>query len=190
MFIIHGWEDTPESNWIPWLRAVLERKGFSVHAPLMPDTEDPKIEKWVHHLADIVGLPDKNTYFVAHSMGCQAVLRYLEQLRPGEMIGGAVFVAGFLTIRKERMAGEAKRVLSPWVERKIDLRKAKPHAANFVSIVSDNDPYIALDDSETFKSELGSKIIVIPGAGHFTTATSPKFNELHAALNELQKMSK
>lgn len=156
----------------------------------MPHTEDPKMEQWVPYLADMVGVPDKSTYFVAHSMGCQAVLRYLEQLRPGDVIGGAVFVAGFLTIRKEMMVGETKRVLSPWVERRIDLKKAGSHNPNFVSIVSDNDPYIALEDSETFKSELGSKVIVIPGAGHFTKATSPRFSELHVALNELQKMSK
>ena len=96
-FIIHGWGSYPEEGWLLWLKKELEKKGFLVAVPSMPDTENPKIDSWVNHLSDIVGEPDVNTYLVGHSIGCQAIMRYLEEL-DGKRIGGTVFVAGWFNL--------------------------------------------------------------------------------------------
>ena len=186
-FIIHAWGSTPESNWIPWLRKELAKKGFAVHVPQMPNTDNPKMEEWIEYADSLIENPDKDTYLVGHSMGCQTILRYLERLDKGEKVGGVLLVAGFVNIKKEAMKGDAKTVLTPWVDSKIDLQKAKAHSHKFVSIASDNDPYISLDDSEIFKRELGAKSIVIPNAGHFTISLGG-YKELHIALNEILKM--
>ena len=94
-FIVHGWEGTPESGWNPWLKNELEKKGFTVIVPPMPDTENPEMGAWLNHLKDVVGEPDKDCYFVGHSLGCITILRYLESLPGDKKIGGAVLVAGF-----------------------------------------------------------------------------------------------
>lgn len=94
-FLIHGWEGDPEEEWRPWLKKELEKKGFEVYVPAMPDTATPTMEKWVPFLAEIVGKPDENCYFVGHSLGCITILRYLETLNEGEKVGGVVLVAGF-----------------------------------------------------------------------------------------------
>ncbi len=185
VFIIHGWGGSPKSNWTPWLKAQLEGRGFEVHAPQMPDTENPKIGAWVGLLRDLVANPDDDTYLVGHSLGCQAILRFLESLEGEIIVGGTLFVAGFVTIRKEAMIGDTKAVLTPWVNSRIDLQKARVHSKMFVSIFSENDPYIPLSDSDIFREGLGSKIIVIPKGGHLTG--SDGYAELHAALNELLK---
>lgn len=187
VFIIHGWADGPGSNWIPWLMAELSKKGFEVHAPQMPNTNSPKMGEWVLRISEQVGEPDTDTYFVGHSLGCQAILRYLEGLAAGKSIGGAVLVAGFMTIRPSAMKGSAKKVLSPWVDNRIDLPKARAHARIFVSIFSANDPWIPLDDAKEFEKGLESKVIIMPGAGHFTAGDG--YLQLHAALNELLKIA-
>ncbi|MBI2582787.1 alpha/beta hydrolase, partial [Candidatus Azambacteria bacterium] len=64
VFIIHGWEGYPEEGWFPWLKRELESRGFEVRVPAMPDTAKPKIEAWISYLAELVGKPDENTYFV------------------------------------------------------------------------------------------------------------------------------
>ena len=186
VFIVHGWGGSPESNWIPWLIGRLRDSGFEAHALHMPNAIDPKMGEWVAFLSNTVKNPDINTYLVGHSLGCQTILRYLESLGEGKIIGGVLLVAGFFTIKKEVMFGDTARVLEPWVNSKIDLAAARSHAKRFVLILSDNDPYIPLGDSEIFEKGLGSKIIIMRGAGHLSA--SEGYRELHTALNELLKM--
>ncbi len=66
-----------------------------MRVPQLPGTDSPHIGSWIPALAEAVGLVDQDTYFVGHSMGCQAVVRYLETLPEDTEIGGVVFVAGF-----------------------------------------------------------------------------------------------
>lgn len=75
VFIIHGWDGSPQNCWFPWLKNELEKKGFSVGVPPMPHPEIPTISDWVNCIAVAVGQPDENTFFVGHSIGCQAILR-------------------------------------------------------------------------------------------------------------------
>ena len=95
VFIIYGWEGNPENCWFPWLKKELENKGFSVIVPSMPHPDAPEIKSWVGHLNSVAGEADENTYFVGHSIGCQTILRYIEQLPQEVKIGGIVCVAGF-----------------------------------------------------------------------------------------------
>lgn len=95
VYIIHGWDGYPEEGWFPWLKSELDKKDYKVFVPQLPDPGNPRIHNWVPALAKLVENPDKETYFVGHSMGCQAIARYLETLSKNTKVGGAVFVAGF-----------------------------------------------------------------------------------------------
>ena len=64
VIIVHGWSGYPEEGWFPWLKAELEKKGFEVNVSEMPDADNPRIEKWVPKLAEVVGNLDEETYFV------------------------------------------------------------------------------------------------------------------------------
>ena len=84
VYIIHGWEGDPQNNWFPWLKKELESKGFEVFVPEMPDTDKPVKSVWLKTMQELVKNPDANTYLVGHSMGCQAIQRYLESLERSE----------------------------------------------------------------------------------------------------------
>lgn len=186
VFIIHGWGGYPEENWLPWLKKELEAGGFEVSVPQMPDAGNPKIEKWIPKLAEVVGVVDENTYFVGHSMGCQAIARYLESLLDGVRIGGAVFVAGFF----KRLTGieeSDKEVERHWLTTPINLEKIKEHLTQSVAIFSDNDPFVPLDNQDDFRDKLGSKIIVEHNKGHFNTKAG--VTKLPVVLEELLKMT-
>jgi len=128
VFIIHGWDGYPEENWFPWLRAELEKRGFEVHVPQLPDAGNPRIQNWVPAVAKVVGKPDRDTYFVGHSMGCQTIARYLESLPDKTKVGGAVFVAGFFKRLTNLEADEEVReTAKSWLETPIDLGKIKQH---------------------------------------------------------------
>jgi len=60
VIVIHRWEGTPQSDWYPWLRTEIEKKGFEVTVPLMPNTEEPKINEWVSTIKNLIKNPNQD----------------------------------------------------------------------------------------------------------------------------------
>jgi len=186
VFIVHGWGGYTKEGWFPWLKKELSKKGFKVKILSMPDTEYPTIKRWVSFLKKNVKSPDKNTYFIGHSIGCQTILRYLEKLRKNEKIGGAIFVAGWFNLIN--LEKNEVKIAKPWLEKKINLTKITAKSKKNVSIFSNNDPVVPLSDYKIFKEKLNSKIIIQRGKGHFSG--SDKIKKLPIVLKELLKISK
>src|SRR2546427_13257531 len=78
---------------MPWLKGQLELKGFTVAAPAMPRTEAPAIGAWISHLRREVGETGEAAYYVGHSIGCQTIIRHLEQLPASGTARGATVLA-------------------------------------------------------------------------------------------------
>jgi len=181
VFILHGWDGYPEEGWFPWLKKELEIRGFKVFVPQLPKPEEPRINNWIPKLREIVGIPDKETYFVGHSIGCQTIARYIESLPENISVGGAVFVAGFFKRLTNLEDDDIVRSVSKeWLETPLDIAKVKTSLKNSVAIFSDNDPYVPLDNQDDFKNKLVSKIIIEHDKGHFSGSTGTK--ELPSAL--------
>lgn len=193
VFIIHGWGSSPERARLQWLKKELSKRGFEVFVPAMPNTDEPKIEEWINFLSSLVGEPDEETYFVGESIGCQAILRYLEKL-VNKKIGGAIFMAGWFNLSeftfKEEPADEeeARIIAKPWLETPINFEKVKKTSKNFVAIFSDNDPYVPLSDKNIFRKKLGAEIIIEHNKGHFRDEDG--IYELPIVLDLLLKMAK
>ncbi|VVB73765.1 Serine hydrolase [uncultured archaeon] len=187
VFIIHGWEGYPEEGWFPWLKKELEAKGYIVEVPSMPESEAPDIGKWVSFLAGVVKKADKDTFFVGHSIGCQAVLRYLQTV--DAKIGGAVFVAGWVSLTPmATRTKEERKIVKPWFETPIDFDRIRKTTRNFVAVFSNNDPYVPLENAETYKNRLGARIIIEKDKGHFSG--SDEVTKLPVVLKELLGMAK
>lgn len=189
IFIVHGWDGSPQSNWFPWLKKELENKGFDVFVPQLPDPGNPRIYNWVPKLAEIVEKPDSQTYFVGHSMGCQTIARYLETLPENIKIGGAVFVAGFFKgiTGLEDEPGNPETI-KHWLKTPVNLKKTKAHLPKSIAIFSDNDPYVPLDNQDDFGSELESKIIIEHNMRHFNEGAG--ITQLPIALKSVLEISK
>lgn len=186
VFIIHQWMAGADGDWRPWLKSELEKNGYEVFVPDMPDIDTPVIEKWVSHLEKIVGVPDKDAYFVGHSIGCQAIMRYLEKLPDNEKVGGAIFVAGWFKLENLE-DDETRETAKPWIETPVNFEKIKTVLPKSTLIISDNDPYNAFEENKQRFTEIGSEIIVLHGVGHITTEDG--FSELPVVLEELLKMA-
>lgn len=169
--IVHGWGNTPEDNWFPWLKQQLAERGWNVVAPAMPDTEVPQIQPWVSALADAVGEPDEQTFLVGHSIGCQTILRYVSSLPEGVRVGGAVLVAPFLRLDPNGVeySEEERTIVGPWVNPPLDLVVSRPRfVRGSVAIFSDNDYWVSAAYNEPrFRQELGARTAVLPSRGHF-----------------------
>lgn len=180
VIIIHQWMAGADGDWRPWLKSELQKLGYEVLVPEMPDIDTPVIERWVNKIAEVVGKPDINTYLVGHSIGCQAILRYLETI--DTPVGGAVFVAGWFNL-KNLESPEVEEIAKPWIETPIDLEKVKTVLPKSTLIISDNDPFGCFEENKVRFSELGSKIITIHKAGHISAEDG--FVELPEILSEI-----
>lgn len=180
VFIIHGWDGSPENCWFPWLENELQKKGFTVEVLSMPHPERPIMVDWVNHLSDAVGEPDENTYFVGHSIGCQTILRYIEKV--GKPVGGIVCVAGWFRLL-HLATDEEKEIAKPWLETPIDFKKIKKQTNKIVAIFSDNDPDVDLGDKELFEKNLSAKTLIEHNYGHFSDDAGIK--ELPSVLETL-----
>ncbi|MAZ41088.1 hypothetical protein CL654_03145 [bacterium] len=166
LFIIHGWGGNPDEKLLRWLGDECKQEGFEVVIPRMPNTDEPVIEEWIGHIKDIVGAPDEETFFIGHSIGCQAIMRYLETIN--EKIGGAVFMGGWFTLTGIDDL-EDQEIVKPWEEENIDFGKIKEVTSNIVVVLSDDDPYVPYkDNKERFEKYLNAKIITEHNKGHFT----------------------
>jgi uncharacterized protein len=87
--IIHGWEETPEGQWLPWIGKQLSEKGWSVETPQMPNTKTPNLGEWMQKLESLS--PDEDTLIIGHSLANALILKYLE--KPETKIRGTVMVA-------------------------------------------------------------------------------------------------
>ena len=181
VFIIHGWEATPQDNWFPWLKRELTKLGFKVKVPAMPNTNKPKLNQWLTHLKKVIGSLNENTYLIGHSLGVITILRYLESLPAKQKIGGTVLVAGFST-----PIGYDE--LNNFFEKPLDCQKVKMHINKIVAINSDNDPCVPLGQGKILEEKLGAKLIIMKQAGHLNM--SDGFGELPIVLEIFLKMVK
>ncbi len=184
IFLIHGWEGSPEQAWRPWLRDELEQRGFQVIVPAMPDTKTPTMDKWAPYLAKVVGTADENSYFVGHSLGCITILRFLETLKENEKVGGVILVAGF---GHDLEYGGYKNELASFFDKPIDWEKIKKHSKKFVAINSDDDPYVPLKHNEIYKEKLGAESTIMSGMKHFSRDDG--ITKLTIVLDKLLEMT-
>ncbi len=164
IIIVHGFASSPKMYWFPWLKKELEKAGHKVEAPQMPDPFTPVIEEWIPFLSKVVGIPDENTFFIGHSIGCQAIIRYLETLPAETRVGGAIFVAPFIVLPELE-----KDVVKPWVQTPIDFEKVKRILPRSTAIFSEDDPLIPIENKKHFENKLNSKVISLIGFNHFVT---------------------
>jgi uncharacterized protein len=163
--VVHRWSGGPQDDWRPWLAEKLIEAGHEVILPSMPDTEEPVIGKWVGHLRSVVENPDENTYFVGHSIGCQAIMRYLETI--DVMVGGAYFVAPWFNLANLE-DDDVARIAKPWLETPVDFEAIKMVCSSITSFLSTNEPFGFVEDNKKILEEnLSATVYILENRGHF-----------------------
>ena len=185
VYIIHSWGGSPNEPMHQWLKLELERRGFDVAIPTMPHPENPTIKDWVLDLSQIIRWPDKNVILVGHSIGCQTILRYLEELPADAKVGGAVFIAPWLTLSNLE-SDEEWTIAEPWLRTEINDSDIIKHLSKITAIFSDSDQFVPPENIEKFQKRFGAEIIIEHEKGHFTT--SDGVTKLQSALDAVLRI--
>ena len=129
--IIHGWEETPEGQWLPWVGKQFQGKGWDVEIPEMPNSKTPKLNEWLDKLISLA--PDENTVLIGHSLANSLILKYLE--KPESKIKGAVMVAAW-----DWLMEDVKEFHQTFFETGFDYEKIKQKNIPLVIVNSITDP--------------------------------------------------
>ena len=177
-YIIHGWEGHPNNCWFPWLKKELERLGYEVVIPSMPNPSVPVMEDWIKTLQYILK-PDKDTILIGHSIGCQTILRYLETI--DIKIKACYFVAGWFTLDLHLDPDEAKQIAKPWIETPINFNKIKNNCNSFTVFLSTNDEWVNYKEhKKLFENNLNAKVIIEKDKDHYD-----KLKQIPSLINEI-----
>lgn len=159
---------TSTRDWMPWIKRELGKKKIKVYIPDMPNTEEPEVDKWIEHISKVVGKPDKNTILIGHSLGGNAILRYLQQMKSGQKVGAAIIVASWLNRRKGKFRTPARRkMMSPWFKTPLYFNRIAKHSESFTALYSDDDRYVPKSAAQILKKKLGAKRIIAHHQLHF-----------------------
>ncbi|MBM3230492.1 serine hydrolase family protein [Candidatus Pacearchaeota archaeon] len=177
--LVHGWDGVPDDAWKPWLKEQLEKKGWKWIAPQFPGGEHPTIDEWMTVLKETIPDPDKHTYFVGHSLGCPAILRYLATLPSDARIGGIVLVAGFCS-----SLSDAPEINS-FTAQPFPFGEIKQRVMKTIVIGGRKDPAIPFGKVLELQAELGGELMLDDGKGHF--GADDRITELPSVLKALEK---
>ncbi len=179
VFIIHGFQGSPNGGWRPWLMAELEKLDVYACALSMVNPENPVCSEWLEEISWIM---EKNKtdeiYLVGHSLGVPAILRYLESDQANN-IAWAVLVSG----PSEK---NNNRKLDSFLEQPFDFQKIKSRCTKFQVIHGDNDPNVPLENAKFLAKELDCELTVISNGGHLNGSSG--WFSLPQALDALNKM--
>ena len=168
IYLIHGWGGSPTSEgWFGQLIKEFRKRNIELIIPQMPNTNYPKINEWVGELRKIIDMKNYNNYLIGHSIGCQAIMRFLEQLS-GNMKFKLIFIAGWFNLLETAYYVEEDREIArPWIETPIDTKKVKKHVEKIIAIFSTSDDCVPISDAELFKKRFMARIIIKENEGHF-----------------------
>lgn len=160
-FFVHGWQGHPNEGFRPWLKNLLTEKGMVVDIPEMPDTNHPKCDQWVNYLSEAVGIPDTNTYFLGHSLGCITLLHYFEKINI--KVGGCILVSGFA-----ESLGKGFEELGSFFTSPVNYKHIKEACPKFIVIHSGDDPWVPIRFGKEMADKLNAEFIEVTGMRHFS----------------------
>ncbi|WP_202845075.1 RBBP9/YdeN family alpha/beta hydrolase [Luteimonas saliphila] len=179
VYIVHGYGASPSDHWFPWLRDAMERRGATVSIVELPTPGDPQPDAWLQTLRAQVPAPDQDTWFVAHSLGGIALLRYLVAADAGARIGGFVLVSGF----NDRLPILPQ--LDGFRDPDLDYGRLVRMAGQRVVIAADDDAIVPPPLSQDLARSLEARFVAVARGGHFLG--SDGFERFPLVLDELEK---
>jgi len=178
IILIHGLAATKKSNWFPWIETQVKHNlGLSLQSISLPHSKIPNRDKWLGSLNKEILCPDENTFFIAHSLGCITLLKYIEGLPDTIVVGGVILISAF----DESLP--LIPLINSFVERKPIYGRIIPKVRNIKVIGSTNDIIVPIKYTKKVAAQLHASVTEIQRAGHFTTQDGyTSFPELYSIL--------
>lgn len=159
--ILHGWQGSQGPHWQRWLAPELERAGWTVRFPALPDPMTPALGAWRATLADelaaLAAGPPGERVVICHSLGCILWLHHVAARRTD-----APAVDRVLLNAPPGPLGE----LPSFFPVPLDRDAVAAAARSTRLVCSDDDPYCPEGAVRAYGEPLDLTWDLLPGQGH------------------------
>lgn len=179
--LLHGTDGIPEGGWRPYVKTELERCGYEVWIPALPNNHVPNMQTYNDFL--LSGDWDfTDNLVIGHSSGAVQVLNLLMDERCPNIAGGVMVGAWAHNEGTDMETDQFKDTFPP---NGFDFSLIKSKSKNLLFLHGDDDPYCPVGQAEWLAEQLASDIIMIPGGGHLGGENGfGPFPQLIAALEQ------
>ena len=160
LFIVHGYQANPQKHWFEWLTQQFPHLPH--HIVSMPDSQSPKLHKWLDTLQDAIGTVDEHTYIIGHSLGCTTVLQFLAKQAPFVKVGGVLLVAGFV----QRLDNLPQ--LDAFNQQQLPWPQLQSMVTHKQVLLSQDDEVVSPSATEHLSQLWQAPLLKLSGYGHFT----------------------
>lgn len=179
VFLIHGQSGSPNGGWRPYLMTELQKLDVYACAPAMPSTNRVVCEEWVQEIArHVEGNKEDEIYLIGHSLGCPAILHFLEQTATTNIKGVILVSSPSEKITDADVIG--------FLQSPINFEKILSTVPKFAVIHGDDDPVVPLQNGGFLADKLRCDLVVIHNGKHLNGSAG--FYQLPECLEELKKM--
>lgn len=185
--IVPRWSGHARVDWYPWIQQQLADAPQHLEVIELPRPSAPVIDECVVALGSVLGTDPAalhSTLLVGHSVGCQALMRYLASLDSGRSdrpSGPALLcVAGWWAV------DSPWPTIEPWISTPISLASLRANTSRIVVLLSDNDPFTAdwRANQLLWQERVGAQVEIFPGGRHFNESEEP------AVLDLVQRLAR
>ena len=153
--LLHGFEGSPESNFLPYLQKELEARGIAVSAVKLPNPTAPKATEWMKALSD--EHPGQDTLLVGHSLGGTLISRWLSATQ--QKVGKVVVVGAPTRVGGGHEACDDIK--------KLPLKKDLGFLADVEAWYSTDDPLVEKEDAKELADAFGVPLTIKKNRQHF-----------------------
>lgn len=158
VILIHGnGNSKPTDNWLPYLKAELEKIGLKIDAPQFPDAELARASYWIPFLENELKA-DQDTIIVGHSSGAIAAMRYAETHK---ILGSALIGTYYTDL------GYNTEKLSGYFDTSWNWEAIKRNQKWIIQFAGANDPWIPIEEARVVRDKLHTEYYEFPDQGHF-----------------------
>ncbi len=183
--LLHGTDGNPDDHWFPWLKKLLEDKGYEVFAPELPENHTPNRQTYEKFLRESSWDFTENV-LVGHSSGATTVLNLLSadwfpHIKTAVLVGTFLnekLTKGVDWYEPGQFDGLFLSSYNP------DILKTK--ADNFIFVHGGDDPYCDVDDAQALCAEVGGDFLLIENGHHL--GGSSGYKELPSLTGKLAKI--
>ncbi len=160
--LLHGFNGSPDKNFFPWIKEVLEKMGYDVQAPELPHADNPTEDEQVKFVIENTKI-NENTIILGHSLGAAVALKVLE--KTPHQVAKLVLAGGFI---EPKFKDDKNRPYSTNFNWDYDWDAIKGKVSDITVLHDSKDPVIPFDQASSLANKLGVNVEIGDAQeGHF-----------------------
>ncbi len=172
LLLLHGWGGSDWPHWQAWLAAEVAKEYGTVSFPLIRHPHYPHLNRWR-----------------------KEVLGHLEDFRPDTVVTHSLAGTLWFHLAYEQRLREIERLIlvaPPSLHTELETISSfypcplpeRLYAKEATMVVSDNDPYITLDEARELAAHFACELKILPSAGHINAESG--YGEWPWILNQVR----